>query len=61
MTVPIPICAQCKFFNHESWTCDAFKNGIPSEIIDGSNNHAKPLPNQGNDIVFTKKEDDDQQ
>lgn len=33
-------------------TCTAFLKGIPKEILTGENNHTKPLPKQGNDIVF---------
>ena len=30
----------------------AFIDGIPNAILDGDNDHSKPLPNQDNDIVF---------
>jgi hypothetical protein len=36
----------------ENWHCAAFPNGIPDEIILNGNKHSKPLPGQGNDIVF---------
>jgi hypothetical protein len=32
--------------------CDAFKDGIPADIFVGNIDHNKPLPGQGNDIVF---------
>lgn len=38
-----------------SGTCEAFddeENGIPYEIMSGWQEHDKPLPGQGNDIVF---------
>tara|TARA_B100000745_G_C19803992_1_gene264650 strand:+ start:167 stop:310 length:144 start_codon:yes stop_codon:yes gene_type:complete len=38
----------------------AFPNGIPEEILDGSNDHTKPLPNQDNDIVFLDLEDENE-
>lgn len=44
-------CLECKHF----WgmlNCDAFPKGIPKEITDGESDHSKPLPNQGNDIIF---------
>ncbi|MFP4459143.1 MAG: hypothetical protein ACLFSQ_06125 [Candidatus Zixiibacteriota bacterium] len=34
------------------FACDAFPNGIPYEIINGDNQHEKPLPEQENGIVF---------
>jgi len=33
-------------------SCTAFPKGIPNQISAGSNEHLKPLKNQGNDIVF---------
>ena len=45
-------CSNCKHF-FESEKCPAFPNGnIPDEIIFGDNDHSKPLPDQGNDIIF---------
>ena len=32
--------------------CEAFKNRIPDEIAYGDNPHLKPLPDQGNDIIY---------
>jgi len=52
-TVKDLICFNCKHKNDYSTGCKAFKNGIPDEII-LSNLHDKPLPNQGNDLVFEK-------
>lgn len=57
MQIPIPICNNCVHFNLEKWNCDAFKNGIPKEILLGENNHSRPLPDQENDIVFEPKND----
>jgi len=34
--------------------CQAFPKGIPENILTGKNDHRKPLPKQGNDIVFEK-------
>jgi hypothetical protein len=54
----------CKFFTGvkqddedeetERNVCKAFPDGIPSEIAYGKNNHNKPLPNQGNKIIYEK-------
>lgn len=40
----------------EKLICEAFSHGIPGEISYGDNLHLKPLPNQGNDIVFEEGE-----
>jgi len=32
--------------------CAAFPEGIPKEISYGNNMHSKPLPKQGNNIVY---------
>jgi len=34
--------------------CEAFPEGIPDEIAYGDNKHDKPLPDQGNDIVYER-------
>jgi hypothetical protein len=47
-----PICLRCKNYNMQTSTCRAFTDHIPDEIYQGSNKHSKPLPGQGNDIVF---------
>jgi hypothetical protein len=47
-----PICFNCTHFNIETSTCKAFTKEIPFEILNGENNHSKPLPEQENDIVF---------
>lgn len=47
-------CNKCKHYNREDFTafsCSAFDN-IPKVILSGSNDHAKPLPGQKNNIVF---------
>ncbi len=51
------ICFKCKNFNFLG--CIAFPDGIPNEIL-MSNEHSKPLLDQGNDIVFQPKTDDDE-
>ena len=40
----------------ERVVCEAFPVGIPDVIAYGNNKHTKPLPDQGNDIVFEKEE-----
>lgn len=44
------ICFICKNFNSNG--CKAFPDGIPDIILSGKNDHSKPLPKQGNNIVF---------
>ncbi len=56
MTTIEPICFKCKHFNAKSNTCPAFKGKkIPTEIIEGKNDHSKPLQSQGNMTVFESK------
>jgi hypothetical protein len=51
------ICRDCKHYNREKpFTCKAFPDEIPRGIIIGKIDHSKPLPNQGNNIVFEPKE-----
>ena len=50
------VCFNCKHFREFEGGCDAFPDGIPDEITSGENKHAKPLPDQGNAIVFEEKE-----
>jgi hypothetical protein len=49
-----PICNKCK---HHIWflKCKAFDK-IPDDILDGDNNHEKPLEGQKGDFVFTPKD-----
>lgn len=49
-----PNCYNCRHFNrHDSrkFSCAAFPDGIPDEIIMGKP-HLKPLPGQKNKLVF---------
>ena len=58
MTIPPPICKDCKHFRENEFDllgCNAFPNGIPDAILQGFNDHSKPLPEQDNDIVFEEK------
>ena len=56
MTILEPICFNCIHFNIEEGICDAFMVQIPEDILNGDNDHSKPLPNQGNNIVFQAKD-----
>ncbi|MBX4215694.1 hypothetical protein KW797_01975 [Candidatus Parcubacteria bacterium] len=49
------VCVQCvhKFLGKNG--CDAFPNGIPFEIANGSNDHAAPFPGD-NGIQFEPRE-----
>ncbi|MDP2334861.1 MAG: cytoplasmic protein [Bacteroidota bacterium] len=46
------ICNKCKHFNIFEFTCLAFPEGIPNEVLAGKNDHSKPFGFQMNDIVF---------
>lgn len=50
-----PICLRCKHYDKDKGTCSAFPKEIPDEIYLGDNNHSKPLPKQGNKIVFEER------
>jgi len=61
------ICIKCKHWinNDVQNLCKAFPKatkkfpkGIPWEIISGENDHSRPLPDQGNDIVFEPIEEE---
>ena len=45
------LCISCKHYKDEVSKCDAFDK-IPEIIVNGKNDHSKPLPEQDNDIVF---------
>ena len=49
-----PVCNECKNFTPGTLSCKAFSR-IPDEILDGKNDHSKPLTNQNNNIVFEQK------
>ena len=51
------VCFECKHFRMFQGGCDAFPDGIPDEITSGKNKHSKPLPNQGNNIVFEQEDE----
>ena len=51
-----PICRICTRYHEDSWTCDAFPDGIPFEIA--TNNHVHDTPYEGdNGILFTLRDD----
>jgi len=53
------ICLSCKYYlevdeKTRKPICVAFLDGIPDEIINGENEHSKPLKDQDNDLVYTE-------
>jgi hypothetical protein len=54
MSLKITRCFNCSNYieKKNKFICLAFADGIPDEILLGENDHSKPLPEQGNDIVF---------
>jgi len=50
-------CLNCKHYKWDN-ICNAFPDGIPISIVEGLNDHSKPLSFQKNDIVFEPIEDD---
>jgi hypothetical protein len=59
------ICFNCLHFTPDEGGCKAFPmdedgdGGIPDEILNGDNDHSRPLKGQQNDIVFEKRPTDD--
>jgi len=47
------LCINCKHYLGDL-SCSAFAR-IPSQILEGKNDHSKKLENQDNDIVFEEK------
>lgn len=48
-------CSLCKFFEKKHYTCAAFPNGIPDDILSGENKHNKPEKSQSDDsIIFSR-------
>jgi hypothetical protein len=46
-------CSTCKHFNRfGEILCDAFPEGIPEQIVDGSNPHKSIITGQVNDFVY---------
>jgi len=50
------ICDLCRHSMIRHYTCLAFPDGIPEEILKGENRHSKPLAEQDNDIIFELKQ-----
>ena len=58
MTMRTVYCVICKNRIREN-LCGAFPDGIPKVFLFGKKKHTKPLPNQGNDVVFEPVETDE--
>ena len=56
------ICLSCKHFvgltRNDKPVCIAFLKGIPDEILNGKNDHSKPLEGQEDDTVYEAVEED---
>jgi len=51
------ICFNCKNFDEILGGCLAFTDDIPNEILNGENDHSKPLPDQKNNVIYEPKND----
>ena len=49
------ICDLCRHSLIRHYTCLAFPDGIPEEILKGKNRHSIPLAEQKNDLIFELK------
>jgi hypothetical protein len=49
------VCTHCKYFEYKYYSCEAFPNGIPNNILSGESNHLTPTKNQNNTIVYKAK------
>lgn len=53
--IPCNSCEHLDRENTDGFTCKAFPDGIPEQILDGENSHRKPLIGQGNRIIYKKE------
>ena len=51
-----PACWTCRHKHPGADTCAAFPEGIPDEILDGTNQHSQPYP--GDNGILYEREDD---
>jgi len=51
------LCSACKYFKPKTFTCSAFPEGIPSDIIEGFMPHTNVFRGQVGDYVFEPKTD----
>ncbi len=49
------VCSNCKWFKVIEFSCKAFPDGIPLQVLSGEKDHNQPLPDQGNTIIFKAK------
>ena len=49
-------CSHCsQEFNSIDFTCRAFPGGIPDDILSGDNNQEAPVPDQGNEVIYSAR------
>jgi hypothetical protein len=56
-TVIMPICLECVHYRDEdqvNFSCDAYPNGIPKEIVESRADHTKPI-NGDHGVYFKPK------
>lgn len=55
MNKDIKYCIKCINFNGDDFTCAAFPNGIPDQLLSGKIKHVSKFPEQIGDDVFLDK------
>lgn len=51
-------CSRCKNFNNESYSCEAYPDGIPENLLDASEKHDKVRKGQTGNSIFSPKDSD---
>lgn len=49
-------CGKCKHFKSESYSCEAYPDGIPESLLDASERHNEVRKDQTGSTVFSPKD-----
>lgn len=58
MIGPAPVCETCERLNREKkgYTCEAFPDGVPDEVLFNGNPHTSEIPGDKG-LLYKKRED----